>query len=284
MRIKTQSLAICLCLAIASMQFFSCKKDNTKIASANNDESIDNAVADTEADSSSLNNGLVAWYTFNGDILDHSGHNNNIIFNSATPAKGKSGLPRTAYRFDGISSYMQAKNKKSLNPLKISLYALVKPMGFYQGSCHGNHIISKQYSGNDNGRYYLGFDDQAYHNYAGCYDTVAYQYENFYGGYGAPAAGVSGANDLTQYIKLNKWYSLVYTFDGVYSKLYVNGVLVNKVTQSTTFTPNTNPLNIGRNTDPGYPYFFNGIIDEVRIYKRALPAAQVLELYNDNNN
>ena len=283
MRTKTQTAILCFCAMIALTQISSCKKDNANIASVNNDESIDNAVADTVTDSS-LNNGLVAWYTFNGDILDHSGHHNNIIFNSATPAKGKSGIAKTAYKFDGISSYMQANNKKSLNPLKISLYALVKPTGFYQGTCHGNHIISKQYSGNDNGRYFLGFDDQAYHNYIGCYDTVAYQYENFYGGYGAPGAGASGVNDLSQYIKLNRWYSLVYTFDGIYSKLYVNGVLVNKITQSTTFTPNTNPLNIGRNEDPGNPYFFKGIIDEVRIYKRALPAAQVLELYNDSNN
>ncbi len=67
-----------------------------------------------------------------------------------------------------------------------------------------------------------------------------------------------------------------------YSKLYVNGVLVNRTTQSTSFTANANPLFIGRNQDPGYPYYFKGIIDEIRIYKRVLNQAEVSALFSNN--
>src|SRR5882757_3465859 len=103
MKTKTQTIAIALCFATLLMQFISCKKDETAVTVKNNAAGITNAVAD----STSLAKGLVAWYTFNGDVLDHSGHNNNIIFNSALQTKGKAGLPKSAYIFDGTSSYMQ---------------------------------------------------------------------------------------------------------------------------------------------------------------------------------
>lgn len=279
MRLKTPALAIALCVAVTSIQFASCKKDGSSYNQLSQSEKSD-AITDSASDSSLLQ-GLVAWYTFNGDVLDHSGYHNDIIFNSATPVVGKSGIRKTAYHFDGTSSYMEVKNKKSINPLKISLYALVKPTGFYQGTCHGNRILSKGYDDNAYGRIDLGFDDQAYYNYGGCEMPVANKFENFYGSYG-DGSNATGANDLTEYIKTGEWYSLVYTFDGVYSKMYVNGVLVQKVNKYTTFNANTNDLFIGRNEDVNYPYYFKGTIDEIRIYKRVLSPAQVLELYNNN--
>ncbi|MBV9961109.1 MAG: LamG domain-containing protein [Parafilimonas sp.] len=276
MRIKTQHLAAGTCFALIFIQLISCKKDNSAIINANS-PAVNNAVAD-----SSLTKGLVAWYTFDGDALDHSGHHNNVTFNSAKPTKGKSGLAKTAYVFDGAGSYMEVPDAPTLNPLKISIYALIKPTDFYAGPCHANYVISKEYTDNDNGRYVLGFGDQAFYNYSGCYDSVAAHHENFFGTYGDGAATASGATDFDHYINVKKWYSVVYTFDGVYSKLYVNGTLVSKVVKYTTFTPNTNPLYIGRNEDPGNPYYFKGIIDEIRIYKRVLNASEVSELYNTN--
>ena len=280
MKSKIQITTIYLFILATSIQFISCKKDNSSTGSIVQAVTIDNA---TNSDTS-LTSGLVAWYTFNGDILDHSGHNNNVTFNSAKPTSGKSGLHKTAYLFSGDTSYMVVPNSTSLNPLKISIYALIKPKGFYQGPCHANYVVAKEYTDYDNGRYLLGFGDQAFYNYEGCYDSVAIHHENFFGTYGDAGGAASGATDLSHYINPDHWYSLVYTFDGIYSKLYVNGMLVSKVIKSTTFNPNENPLYIGRNEDPNAPYYFNGVIDEVRIYKKALSANQVLALYNSTKN
>ena len=46
------------------------------------------------------------------------------------------------------------------------------------------------------------------------------------------------------------------------------------------FTDNSSDLYIGKHEDPPYPYYFNGIIDEIRIYNRALPAGAVQQLSN----
>jgi hypothetical protein len=276
MKSKTQITTICICLMLISITFFSCKKDSSNALSVNT-ENIENSVADPTTDS--LAKGLVGWYTFNGDILDHSGHHNNVVFNTAKPAKGKSGNANTAYQFDGISNYMQVNNSNSLNPQKITLFALFKTQGFYQGTCHGNRLISKGANDADYGRYALGYDDQPHYGYQGCEEPVIDSLENPYGAFGDGQATASGVTGFSKFIHKGKWSTLTYIYNGTYSKLYVNGILISSVKKSTSFTPNSNtPIFFGRNQDPSYPYYFNGIIDEIRIYNRALSTIEVQEL------
>ena len=131
-----------------------------------NANSVDNSINTLPADSS-----LVAWYPFHhGQLVDKSGKGNRIVFCSATPVASRLGQNSGAYYFDGVSSYMKVRNSPSLNPTTaITLAALVKPMGFYQGKCHGNRILTKGYDDDHtNGRYLLGFDDQAFYKYEGC--------------------------------------------------------------------------------------------------------------------
>ena len=42
-------------------------------------------------------------------------------------------------------------------------------------------------------------------------------------------------------------------------------------------------LFIGKHGDPQFPYWFNGVLDEVRIYKGALCEGEVKMLYNLKN-
>jgi len=282
MRVKTRITTTILALVVVSNQFNACKKDEGARSEANNSASVSNANENTEIDST-LMNGLVAWYTFDGDVLDHSGHNNNIVFNSATPAKGQAGIPKTAYLFDGAGSYMQVANSTSLNPQKITLYAVVKLKGFWGGTCHDNRVISKGYNDTWNGRYTLGYNDQAFYNYAGCFDTVATKNQNFVGSFGDGQGTASGVVDNLENVKLGRWYSIAYTYNGTYSKFYVNGILRAQALKTTSFTPSTQDIFIGRNEDPAYPYYFNGLIDEIRIYRKALSAGEVSLLYNNSS-
>jgi len=74
------------------------------------------------------------------------------------------------------------------------------------------------------------------------------------------------------------WHLVTATFDGATARLYVDSVLA----ASDTFTapPNTNlPLYIGRYYGAS-AYGWNGAIDEVRLYNRALSAAEVSALFN----
>jgi Concanavalin A-like lectin/glucanases superfamily len=106
----------------------------------------------------------------------------------------------------------------------------------------------------------------------------------FYGVYG-DNTGVGGvtANVVTDNaatVKEGQWYNLIYTYGAGVGKFYLNGTLINTDTSAITFTPNLTNLYIGRHDDSEYPYYFNGIIDEVRIYNRALNPCEVSYLNN----
>jgi hypothetical protein len=59
----------------------------------------------------------------------------------------------------------------------------------------------------------------------------------------------------------------------------LNGVGGSQVSNNYNINPNYQ-IYIGRNRDDTYPRYFNGSIDEVRIYNRSLNSSEVLDLYN----
>jgi hypothetical protein len=261
-------------VTISVLNFYSCKKDSSGFVTASASANQMNATA------TYLNSNLVAWYNFNGDTKDHSSYHNDIIFNNATPVAGRNGESNNAYYFDGFSSYMRVANSPSLNPTHgITLVAVVKPMGFYQGECHYNRVMQKSFDDFTNGRMELGFSDQPYYNYEGCDAEVSENHETFYGSYG-DGSNATGASASNYYIELNKWYTLIYTFDGSVSNLYINGVLESTAKVSTTYTPNSDDLLIGKTLNPSFPYWFTGVIDGIRIYNKALSLQEAQNLYN----
>ena len=73
----------------------------------------------------------------------------------------------------------------------------------------------------------------------------------------------------------NVWTHLAATYDGVTQRLFVNGVEVNSRSVSGAIVNSTGPLSIGGNGQ-WLEENFAGMIDEVRIYNRALSAAEIL--------
>jgi len=69
------------------------------------------------------------------------------------------------------------------------------------------------------------------------------------------------------------WSHLAATYDGITLRLYLNGTQVASRSQSGTIESSTEPLTIGG--DNIYGQFFQGVIDEVRIYSRALTPAEI---------
>ncbi len=85
-------------------------------------------------------------------------------------------------------------------------------------------------------------------------------------------------------VPIGQWYHLVGTWDGTVVKVYANGTMVAKGNKSGTFNFNDqNPLIIGGNSNNqgGDKYLndaFNGRMDEVRLYNRALTPSEVAVL------
>jgi hypothetical protein len=251
---------LCSILVIwAAISFNACSKTNTQV------------IIDSIYD---ISDGLVGYYNFNGGSLnDSSGFGNNITVNSATPTTDRFGNAGNAYSFDGSTSYMQIPNSLSFNPVGgITLMAIIKVDGFNTTTCHVNQILGKGYPDNENGFYCLRITDTTSHCAGGPIDSAA---ESFNCGYSNTNARIDSL-----IVKPGLWYNLIYMFDGLQSRLYINGALkaVNPI--STAFAANSNVLLIGRDENPSFPFFFNGVIDEIRIYNRALPLGAVKELNN----
>ena len=80
-------------------------------------------------------------------------------------------------------------------------------------------------------------------------------------------AGGTGA------LALNTWSHLAATYDGATIRLYVNGGLISSQAAAGSIMTSSDPLRIGGNALWGE--YFTGLIDEVRIYNRALNVAEI---------
>jgi hypothetical protein len=102
----------------------------------------------------------------------------------------------------------------------------------------------------------------------------------WYNGTGTALVNLTSPHPLTN----NKWYHIASTFDGATAKLYIDGLKVNEVAILTAPLSGTEPFILGAIYDSDTPNtpknYFNGFIDEVRIWNVALTAQQIREMMN----
>ena len=79
----------------------------------------------------------------------------------------------------------------------------------------------------------------------------------------------------------NTWMHVAATYDGAAIRLYMNGVLESSLAADITLAPNDVPLSMGAQGDGGGRY--KGTLDDVRVYNRALSAAEIWVLAGDNH-
>ncbi len=197
--------------------------------------------------------GLVAAYNFNESlgsaVLDGSGLGNaGTISGAARTDLGKYGR---ALAFNGVDNTVLVNSSFSLNSTSaMTMQAWVKP-----SSIHATWaaILHRE---PDSFYLHVSSPDGAMRPAGG-------------GVIGAGEYYVSGPST----VPLNEWTHLATTYDGNTLRLYVNGAEVSSRPITGGIQGTTAPLRIGGNTYPGQ--FFDGLIDEVRIYRRALTASEI---------
>ncbi|PXF60985.1 MAG: hypothetical protein C4B59_06445 [Candidatus Methanogaster sp.] len=213
--------------------------------------------------------GLVAEWHFDegsGNILnDSSGNGNDGVIYGATWTAGKSGH---ALRFDGSGDYVNIPTTSDLNPVDGSwtVEAWIN-IPTLPPSDYTYPVMAKHNGDMDNG-YTL--------HISGTTRTVNYMVDHYKG-------PVYKANSI---ISINTWYHVAGVLDRTTNtlKIFVNGSQMDSTSISGLGTINpSNPLWIGRYNRAArsrYEYF-NGTIDEVRIYNRALTADEIKEHYGE---
>ena len=198
------------------------------------------------------------------------------------PAKAQS---RIALRFDGIDDYVQINDSSSSNVSRITMAAWVYVYPFPQGDVDPMtyyHILNKL---GDSSSYTLSSYSMAItHRELGGQESNQFVPFVRYGTY----SGIQKACDCQ--IPENKWTHLAATYDGSQLLIYVNGVLTASMSRAGAVIPTTGNLLIGSKNPlrPSPPYetslFFNGKIDDVRIYNTALPQVAIQQIMQDAEN
>ncbi|OHA15606.1 MAG: hypothetical protein A3H57_03180 [Candidatus Taylorbacteria bacterium RIFCSPLOWO2_02_FULL_43_11] len=213
------------------------------------------------------NLGLVGYWTFDeGTGLranDFSGKNNYGTLSGTTKPTWVSGKHGKALSFDGTSGYVDAGNQSSVNLTTAITASVWIKYNVDPKTLRYNGIISKQVSTN-------------------AYQLQTYSTDGrieFVIGTGVTAA----ASISNTVLKQGAWYHIVGTFDGSNVRMYVNGIADGTPAPYVGTIPiSSNNLVIGKNYD-GTNKFFNGLIDDVRIYSRALSAAEIYNLYKSGS-
>lgn len=189
--------------------------------------------------------GLVAWWPLNGSATDVSGSGINGTVVGATLTAGKNGTTDGAYSFNGSSTYITMPTISI--PTAVSTSAWVYSANFAQSG----FVVGK--------------------------NTVNTQWEIFFGGsYLYWRGGAADSNTTCSLPANSAWHHVVGSQTGTTTKLYIDGVLCRTAT-STAIGNSTGTVEIGRFNSG---YYYNGTIDDVRVYNRALSDAEVLGLYN----
>jgi predicted ribosomally synthesized peptide with SipW-like signal peptide len=170
--------------------------------------------------------------------------------------------------FDGVDDYVNVGNDPSLQITSaLTLEAWIKTPSYWNKQ-YPTVVSKANYSGSDwDGEYWIAIGRP----YGG---KVTFAF--------APAGGNAIDHWSNSWLLPNTWYHIVATFDDSADKvrLYINGVLDKEYTETQKPAITDNPVRIGQGGNYDFQNtWFNGIIDEVRIYNRALSPAEILEHY-----
>ncbi len=187
---------------------------------------------------------LIGVWTLDGNAIDESGSGNHGTIFGAQSVEGKI---NTALRFDGVDDYMIANlNGTTLTKLTILMWIkqdLIQSKGIFQWA--------------DN-----------------LSDNTPFVY--FYDNNGVFTLYVDNAYRLSTPIFLNRWHCIVVTHDGSVWRLFKDGLFISNYVGSRAWQSTAFYLYFGN----GYHGFWNGVIDEVSIFSRALSPQEISAYYN----
>ncbi len=214
---------------------------------------------------------------------DVSGNGNNGLAHNTTSVAGWRGAANAALKFDGSSSYIQVADAATLRSQQLTMVALVRFDGFYSGNCQISQVLSKGYPAYTSGVYGLSIGDNQFDNSCSVFTPTQ-----------QTRADLIGPNmptlPQTTPVQAGKWYFMAATMDGSTNVTYQ--VLMDSTNMLTSMTPlftinnlskqigtNSQDLTIGKHSDPSYPYWVNGALDEVALFSRALTTTEIYNIY-----
>ena len=206
-------------------------------------------------------NGLVGWWPFNGNANDESGNGNNGTVNGSILIADRNGISNSAYLFDGINDWINIPSGNSTSLNITSNYTVTFWFKTTQGTNAGLIGFGDNLNSN-NGGYLIAIGNGPVNNPFGKLTSMISA--NWY----------TGVNQVID----NNWHfasvilnqnTLTFMIDNVIDAVFTN------VSPPTSF----NGLRAIGARNNGLTGFFNGNIDDIGTWNRALTQQEITNLY-----
>lgn len=203
-----------------------------------------------------INDGLVAYYPFNGNANDESGNGNNGTVNGATLTTDRFGNANSAYSFNGVSDYIDLGR-------------------FFPG---GTNIFSFSiWFKNNNDTSWTLMGAQSCGGNGLVLDYNLHAADSFM----MTKMFISGTNVSAPWTWDNNWHHVVFSSSSSGEAIYLDGLLIGSHSENRGIRNSAVHTYVGARNVLGCSYgaqdFFGGIIDDIRIYNRALSGTEIQE-------
>lgn len=198
--------------------------------------------------SGDITDGLVAYYPFNGNADDATGNGYDAVVSGAELTENRFGQSDRAYDFNGVNSYINVPNSAApTSQGSISLWFNARSAEKW------DRLFSMSRFGAPPGtRLYIQLGEG---------ESVGVYFLNTQMGY-------------TE-IPFNEWNHATFTWDSEEAAFYVNGELVEVISGG---QPTNGRVTLGSYGE-GFKHFYDGTLDDVRIYNRVLSGSEVEQIY-----
>jgi hypothetical protein len=212
----------------------------------------------------SVDDGLIAYYPFNGNADDASGNGIDGTVNGATLTSDREGNPDSAYRFDGDQDYIQTGSSPSLQVrTTMSIAAWIKVEDFDGVSSRAIAAQGTIFDTDGNWQFFVT--------------------KNGALRFGKNNTDFSVTSDAA--ISTSTWHHIAVTFSSGAVKFYVDGEIASTVEMgSSSFNETSDGIKIGEREYSQASNDFKGKIDQFRLYGRVLSMSDVQQLYGNDSN
>lgn len=201
---------------------------------------------------------VVAYYPFDGNAGDATGHGHDGIVNGAILTNDRFGRAASAYAFNGATASIVVPNDTGLNfrnAMSVNLW--MKVADFYAG--REQYVISH---GNWQNRWKLSLSPST--------NKIRFTVKN--------AIGQTKDLDSEASMVRDSSYNVTCVFSGSELEIYVNGLLDAFTPFSGLMNTTTVAMTIAQSLPGETNYNFNGTLDDIRIYNYALSLQEIASL------
>lgn len=234
-----------------------------------------------KAGSSEIDEGLIAWYPFDGNLRDSTGYNQHAtaLYGPVSFSADHNGNPGLALDMNGKKDILTApmnQAAKTQGALSVSVYFKTNSTSIQNLICRRKKyecFLPEDFGGLS---WSINASSQREPHFAVVSpDDISCE----------TPRGIDAYTDVVYgmyKLETGKWYHLVCVFEGGLQRIYINGSLRQSLSRSFNFLREcSNNIYVIGGFVNELPTRFNGSMDDLRIYNRALTEEEILYLARD---